>query len=650
MPVSSYKYSFTETEPQKVPVITQRILRELQETMAAEEWLMLRHAEGCEAFLVSDAVPDEHKLRIALRERKLLPENDADPGIVQTSREAIGRFLEIAVGACGTVNGVRLMEMLQREYSRMQEMGAVGSVLNWLFQRGIWLHEKVRQETTFFRFAVEPAAVIDELAQKILGSQSRSRLVVIGNSVPQMHIVDELYRQGYRQITFLGGVGELPGHSVLPVGAGSEPSSFLKKLPENADLLLAFPSATHHLSEALIKERLSGRSKSPLLVFDFSNDTRNLSKINKISDLYVYTPDDIQKVVRHNISERKGAAATVSKLIEQEIDAFYRWHGSSERYSFAGIIGASPQMQRVFEMISRIAQTDITVLIDGESGTGKELVAKAIHTLSNRAERPFFVINCGAIPDNLLESELFGHTKGAFTGAANAKEGMFEAAHRSTLLLDEIGELPPQLQVKLLRALQDGEIKRVGSNETVRVDVRVLAATNKDLAKMVETGDFRSDLFYRLNVIQMTLPPLRQRADDVTLLARHFMDKFSKKLRKDVIGFALETVEMLRNYSWPGNVRELENAVERAVALAVGSRVLPHDLPPHVLNSAQPQNGHIAEDDHLTLKEVERRHILETMEATDWNQEIASKRLGIGRTTLWRKLKEYNMIDNDEDV
>ena len=415
-------------------------------------------------------------------------------------------------------------------------------------------------------------------------------------------------------------------------------------------MLLAFPSATHHLSEALIKERLSGRSKSPLLVFDFSNDIRNLSKINKISDLYVYTPDDIQKVVRHNISERKGAATTVSKLIEQEIDAFYRWHGSSERYSFAGIIGASPQMQRVFEMISRIAQTDITVLIDGESGTGKELVAKAIHTLSNRAERPFFVINCGAIPDNLLESELFGHTKGAFTGAANAKEGMFEAAHKSTLFLDEIGELPPQLQVKLLRALQDGEIKRVGSNETVRVDVRVLAATNKDLAKMVETGDFRSDLFYRLNVIQMTLPPLRQRADDVTLLARHFMDKFSKKLRKDVIGFALETVEMLRKYSWPGNVRELENAVERAVALAVGSRVLPHDLPPHVLNSAQPQNGHIAEDDHLTLKEVERRHILETMEATDWNQEIASKRLGIGRTTLWRKLKEYNMIDSDEDI
>ncbi|MEZ4765651.1 MAG: hypothetical protein R3C26_21440 [Calditrichia bacterium] len=214
MPVSSYKYLFTETEPQQVPVITQRTLRELQKLWLRKNGLMLRHAEGCEVFLVSDAVPDEHKLRIALRERKLLPENDVGPGIVQTSREAIGRFLEIAVGACGTVNGVRLMEMLQREYSRMQEMGAVGSVLNWLFQRGIWLHEKVRQETTFFRFAVEPAAVIDELAQKILGSQSRSRLVVIGNSVPQMHIVDELYRQGYRQITFLGGVGELPGHSV----------------------------------------------------------------------------------------------------------------------------------------------------------------------------------------------------------------------------------------------------------------------------------------------------------------------------------------------------------------------------------------------------------------------------------------------------
>jgi DNA-binding NtrC family response regulator len=312
-----------------------------------------------------------------------------------------------------------------------------------------------------------------------------------------------------------------------------------------------------------------------------------------------------------------------------------------ERYGLPGLIAQSPAMHGVLELVERVAPTDATLLILGESGTGKEVIAKAIHHASARAARPFVAVNCGAVPETLLESELFGFTRGAFTGAVASKRGLFEEAHGGTLLLDEIAEMPAALQVKLLRALQSGEIRRLGATQSTTIDVRVIAATNRDLAAMIADGSFREDLFYRLNVIEVTLPPLRERREDIPALAEHFIARAAGKLGRD-LRLSPEAVERLLRYPWPGNVRELENAIERAAILARGETVTPEDLPPHVA-AAITLGPSPALPRQTTLAETERTHILTTLERFGGNHSAAAEALGIGRTTLWRKLKEYGI-------
>jgi two-component system response regulator HydG len=312
-----------------------------------------------------------------------------------------------------------------------------------------------------------------------------------------------------------------------------------------------------------------------------------------------------------------------------------------ERYGLPGLIAQSPAMQAVLDLVERVAPTDATVLIQGESGTGKEVIAKAVHHASPRAARPFVAVNCGAVPETLLESELFGYVRGAFTGAAGSKLGLFEEADGGTLFLDEIAEMPAALQVKLLRALQSGEVRRLGATQAATIDVRVLAATNGDLATRIAQGTFREDLFYRLNVIQVTLPPLRDRREDIPALAEHFLARAAIKLGR-TLRLSPAALELLLRYPWPGNVRELENAIERAAILTRSDAVEPDDLPPHV--SAGLQLGPSpALPRQITLAEAERAHILTTLERFGRNHSGAAEALGIGRTTLWRKLKEYGI-------
>src|SRR5881628_3961132 len=300
-----------------------------------------------------------------------------------------------------------------------------------------------------------------------------------------------------------------------------------------------------------------------------------------------------------------------------------------ERYGLPGLIAQSPAMQTVLDLVERVAPTDATLLIRGESGTGKEVIAKAVHHASARAARPFVAVNCGAVPETLLESELFGYMRGAFTGATVNKLGLFEEADSGTLFLDEIAEMPAALQVKLLRTLQSGEVRRLGATQATTIDVRVIAATHGDLAALLLQGSFREDLFYRLNVIQVVLPPLRDRREDIPVLAEHFLARSGGKLGRE-LRLSPETVERLLRYPWPGNVRELENAIERA------------DLPPHV--SAGLQLGPSPQlPRQTTLAEAERVHILQTLERFGRNHSSAAEALGIGRTTLWRKLKEYGI-------
>jgi DNA-binding NtrC family response regulator len=315
------------------------------------------------------------------------------------------------------------------------------------------------------------------------------------------------------------------------------------------------------------------------------------------------------------------------------------------RYSFSEIIGTSEALQSVFRLVEKVAATNTNILVEGESGTGKELIARAIHHHSPRAARPFIAINCGALPETLLESELFGHTKGAFTGATANKPGLLRAAEGGTIFLDEIGEVTPAMQVKLLRAVQEHEVLPVGATAPVSFDARIICATNRDLEKEVEGGRFREDLFYRLNVIEIHLPPLRERREDIPLLVRHFITRTAHEQGEAEKAIEPEAMSALINYRWPGNVRELQNAVERAFTLS-GERIDLDSLPPRVREAAGAAGVALRDPDGLrpTLAEIERRHLLETLASVNQDKARAANILGIDLSTLYRKLKRYDEV------
>jgi two-component system, NtrC family, response regulator len=317
-----------------------------------------------------------------------------------------------------------------------------------------------------------------------------------------------------------------------------------------------------------------------------------------------------------------------------------------DRVAPSNIIGQSPPMQRVFEITDQVAPSKATVLITGESGTGKELVANAIHARSPRVNGPFVKLHCAALAETLLESELFGHERGAFTGAMARKDGRFSIADGGTLFLDEIGEISPAVQVKLLRFLQEHEFERVGGTQTIKVDVRVIAATNRNLVEEVKAGRFREDLYYRLNVVTIDMPPLRDRKTDIPALAKFFLDRYAKDNGKPIETFAPNTLELLMSYDWPGNVRELENAIERAVVLTTGAAVEPRNLPPNVRPTLRP-NG-MPPIPGSTLSEIERYAILETLKATGGSTSKAADVLGISVRTIQYRLHDYNAAPRSE--
>ena len=317
-----------------------------------------------------------------------------------------------------------------------------------------------------------------------------------------------------------------------------------------------------------------------------------------------------------------------------------------ERYSFHNIVGKGAGMKNVFDLISQTAPRRSTILIQGESGTGKELVAKAIHAYSDRAGEPFIALNCGNIPSELLESELFGHVRGAFTGATSTKRGLFEAANGGTLFLDEVTTISLEIQSKLLRVIQEKEFRRLGGLENIKVDVRIIAASNSDLYAAVQQRTFRDDLYYRLNVIAIKIPPLRERPEDIPLLTEHFIKKYSEENRRNNFEVDPAAMKILMDYQWPGNVRELENVIERAVVLAPGSRVT-SDLFPNNISMPPPEASFLFNQEPISLKEkvgrYEKKLILAALEKTNWNQKKAAQLLSINATTLSEKLKRLNI-------
>jgi two-component system response regulator AtoC len=350
-----------------------------------------------------------------------------------------------------------------------------------------------------------------------------------------------------------------------------------------------------------------------------------------------------------NIEELRliiGKAVEKGRLLSENV---YLRKQLRDKYEFANIIGSSPAMQTVFNLMKRIIKTDSTVLITGESGTGKEIVAKSIHFNSHRKDRPFIAVHCGAIPETLLESELFGHMKGSFTGAHRDKIGKFEAANHGTVFLDEISTMPIQLQSKLLRVLQEQEVERIGSTRPIKIDIRVISATNQDLEEEVRKGNFREDLYYRLNVIPLHIPPLRERVADILPLARHFMAKYCTEMGRPLMTSGKETLEALELYDWPGNVRELENLVERLVALTEGDQITLQDLPANISKVyghrelLAPRVTEQGIDLPGTVNEIERQMIAEALALTDGIKARAAALLHLNRTTLVEKMRRLGM-------
>jgi len=345
-----------------------------------------------------------------------------------------------------------------------------------------------------------------------------------------------------------------------------------------------------------------------------------------------------------DIDELKILVAKALRFHQLEQENIYLKERLNDRFDFSNIIGRSPSMTKLFETVALVAPSAATVLIAGESGTGKELIANAIHQNSPRKDQPFIKVNCAALPETLLESELFGHEKGAFTGAIARKQGRFQLAHNSSIFLDEVAEMAPATQAKILRVLQEREFEPVGSTQTIKVDTRVIVATNKILEKEIQEGRFREDLYYRLNVVTVDVPPLRQRREDIPLLADFFLKQYAEKNRRPIEGFTPRATDLLMRHDWPGNVRELENIIERAVIMARGEMITPMEFPIDLQNLDEDlKASRIDLTPGRSLKEVEKVVILRTLEEVEGNRTHAARILGISRRTLQLKLKEYGI-------
>jgi len=375
-----------------------------------------------------------------------------------------------------------------------------------------------------------------------------------------------------------------------------------------------------------------------VIMTGFASQKTAIEAVNKGAFQYLekHANNDEVKIVVRNAIEMKRVQSQNVFLKKQ----LRKWHDNKE------IIGTSNEMAKVFRTIEKVADTDSTILIYGESGTGKELIAKEIHYRSGRANGPFVSINCGALPKDLLESNLFGHVRGSFTGAVRDQEGLLKVAEGGSFLLDEVSEMLPATQVKLLRALQEREIIPVGGNKPIKIDVRLIAATNADLEKMVAEGRFRADLFYRLNVIPLRLPPLRERRDDIPILVDHFLKKLSQGGHEKIV--SKECVELLCAHDWPGNVRELENVIERAYVLDENGLIAPEDLPEKIRDRSAKRGSLVIDSPNLTLEELEKEYILKVLNYTGWQKKKASELLGINPSTLYRKLQTYGIEQHDE--
>lgn len=436
---------------------------------------------------------------------------------------------------------------------------------------------------------------------------------------------------------------ESEGYTVLSAENGKEAWEKVRK--NDVDLVITDLRMPEMTGEELIEKIRSSYPKLPIIVLTGHGTIENAVEIMKWGTIDFYTkPVDIDKlllVAKKSISNSYLEAQ--NQRLTEEIERL------KKQQKYSKIIGRSAELEKMMETINQVAPTRSTVLIEGESGTGKELVADAVQALSKRQDKPFIKINCASLSPSLLESELFGHEKGAFTGAVKETKGRFELADGGTIFLDEIGEVDEATQVKLLRVLENREITRVGGEKTISVDVRVIAATNKNLKQMVEEGKFREDFYFRLAVVEIFVPPLRERKEDIELLALSFVKTFSEENNKKIDSISLSARKALYSYPWPGNIRELKNAMEAASVMAKGRTIEYEDLPQYVRGGLDKPKSSLTMALPITMEEAEKKIIFETINYCGGNKSKASEVLGIGRKTLHRKLSEYRDGNGDDE-
>ena len=438
----------------------------------------------------------------------------------------------------------------------------------------------------------------------------------------------------------LSTVLRLEGYEVLEAAGGNDAIDILSK--ESPDLVITDFNMPAINGLQLLREIQSRKPELPvILITGYGTVEQAVEAMKSGAYDYVSKPiidDEMKLVIRRALDEQ--TLRDENSELRKRLDM---------RFGYDAIVGRDHRMQRIYDTIESVAPTKATVLVTGESGTGKTLIARALHHNSSRRDEPFVEVNCGALPETLLESELFGHKRGAFTGAHADKLGKFAAANRGTIFLDEINNASPMLQMKLLRILQDKEFEPVGGNDTMRVDVRVVLATNLDLAEEVEKGNFRRDLYYRINVVSINMPPLRERVSDIPLLAKHFLKHFAKENGKRIGDIDEEVVDLLTRYGWPGNVRELENCLERAVVLTRNDVIRAEDLPPAMRAEASDAPAPLESGGIRPLKKAledpERRIIEHALRTHDGNRQETAKALDINRTTLFNKMRKYDLLE-----
>jgi len=469
----------------------------------------------------------------------------------------------------------------------------------------------------------------DSPAFKEVSSKGAGRFLVIDDEKPIQRVLATVLRK--------------MGHMTLTASSAAEGLAILEE--GNIDVVLSDIQMPGMTGLDLLPQIKQGHSEVEVIIMTgYATVERAVDALKNGAYDFLTKPFEdleiLERVLEKALDRKRLVERT--KQLESQLEI---------RDKYEDIVGSSSAMRTVYDMIESVSYSDANVLIQGESGTGKELVAKAIHYRSPRAGNPFIVINCSALTETLLESELFGHVKGAFTGATATKRGLFEAAHTGTIFLDEIGDITPMMQVKLLRVLQEGEVKRVGSSEVLRVDVRTIAATNRDLKKAMDEALFREDLFYRLNVINIGLPPLRERVEDIPLLAHHFLRKYSERLNKNITGFAEDVMETFQSYRWIGNVRELENVLERSVVLARGDMITADLLPGNLTATDFARNASVSTYSDLEFQKAkrlavnlfERKYVQTVLARCDGNVSEASRHAGMDRSNFRRIIKKHDI-------